>query len=142
MNQKVSDKMENDYIWTLASIKRKFLTKEFAKYNIPLTKGIVLLAISDSNSKDNQNNLASLSGLDKYRIAKILHELESESMIDRRENPLNRREKLFSMTTKGETTVKLLIPCMKKWQDISMKNLNLEEKQSLVSILNKVIAAF
>ena len=72
--------------------KRDFFNKKLIDVNISFMEGLMISYVGNKPDQ-NQETLASLSGVDKYRTAKFLSSMEERGLIVRKANPENKREK-------------------------------------------------
>ena len=81
--------------------KRDFFNKKLIDVNISFMEGL-MISYAGNKPDQNQETLASLSGVDKYRTAKFLSSMEERGLIVRKANPENKREKLVALSEDGK----------------------------------------
>jgi MarR family transcriptional regulator for hemolysin len=84
---------------------RIFIERKLQDFDIGYTEEVIIMFLLGKQNI-NQESIAKHFMLDKGAIAKTMNKLEEKEMIQRYENPENKREKLISLTEKGENIVK------------------------------------
>ncbi|WP_461435944.1 MarR family winged helix-turn-helix transcriptional regulator [Methanosphaera sp.] len=126
------------YVEELIFNYQKYVIEEF-KDNKLSQKEYILLARIRYLECVTQKELANQYNLTEGYTAKILHKLEENNLIERTENPENRRQKLVSLTHKGYEYTNKINEITNQWESSITSKITEEELQSLKRILNKII---
>lgn len=90
------------------------------------------------HGQTNQEQLAKRLMMDKGNMAKTLAALENVGLVDRIENPHNRRENLVSITKRGEEILGPIIELCAEWEDSVLNDLSQEEATLFRKICNQI----
>ncbi len=96
---------------------------------------VMYLSINDSI---NQESISEALMLDKGTIAKTLAKLEEKKFINRKVNPLNRREKIISLTKYGKSIIETVLNISEKWENSVLAGLTLEERDTFYKLSEKI----
>ncbi len=89
--------------------------------------------------KCNQIDLVEIFHISEGYTAKILKKFETLNLIERKEDPNNRRKKIVTLTPKGNQKVEKILKATDTWEKNVTKTLNKEEKQTLKKLLYKTV---
>ena len=117
---------------------RRYLNAAFGTCGLPFSEGIVLMAV-ENNRSFNQDNISALLGIDKFRIAKILSILENKGLIARETNAENKREKLMKLTPKGDKIFQKVSQAATGWQNICLDGFSNTESEEMEQMLDRFI---
>lgn len=96
---------------------------------------VMYLSINDSI---NQESISEALMLDKGTIAKTLANLEDKKFIIRKINPLNRREKIISLSKYGKSIIETVKNISEKWENTVLAGLTLEERDTFYRLSEKI----
>ena len=103
------------------------------------TSQMGMLRILKDMGAMSQNDLGSGMGIDKASMAKWIEQLDRRRLVDRTENPTDRRVKTVSITAKGEDLIEELVNIRKKVEDEFMTPLTPEERAMIRSVIPKLL---
>jgi DNA-binding MarR family transcriptional regulator len=108
-----------------------FMNRELKHLN--LTEGQVpcLMVLSHKHGVT-QDDLAGMLHIDKGTIARAIQKLEDKELVQRVQDPVNRRRYRLSLTKKGEGIIPEILSVEKEWEDIIFKGFSDEERSQLV----------
>lgn len=86
----------------LSRLSRTFCERKLCDTNIGFTEQSILQFLSKSDNV-NQDTIVKHFMLDKGSVAKTLNKLEEKDLINRTDNPNNKREKLITITELGKS---------------------------------------
>ena len=89
--------------------------------------------------KCNQIDLVEIFHISEGYTAKILKKFETLKLIERKEDPKNRRKKIVTLTEKGNLKAEKILKATDKWEDNVTKTLNKQEKETLKKLLYKTV---
>ncbi len=92
-----------------------------------------------AKSKLDQGSLGALVGIDRTNIADVVARLEKRGWVRRVVNPLDRRMKLVSITTKGKKFVQNHMEGMMRAQERFIDPLSIRERELLMKLLKKMV---
>ncbi|MBE6488518.1 MAG: MarR family transcriptional regulator [Methanosphaera stadtmanae] len=126
------------YVEELIYSYQKYVIEEF-RDNTLSQKEYILLARIRYLEGVTQKELANQYNLTEGYTAKLLHKLEENNLIERTENPDNRRQKIVSLTGDGYEYTNKINRITNEWEGNITSNITEEELKLLKSILNKMI---
>lgn len=118
--------------------KRGFFNKKLIDVNISFMEGL-MISYAGNKPDQNQETLASLSGVDKYRTAKFLSSMEERGLIVRKANPENKREKLVALSEDGKEIYEKFNKWSEEWRELCFKDFNKDEINIFMGLLDKMI---
>lgn len=86
-----------------------------------------------------QDNIAGALMLDKTTVAKALSAMESKGLIQREQNPRNRRENVIRITEIGRTNVSDSIHIYDRWLSELCSCLSPEERRQLDGYFDRIV---
>ena len=108
--------------------------------HLELTDGQVpCLLVLSKKEGITQDELAKMFYIDKGTIARAIKKLEEKGMVNKVQDPLNRRRYLLSLTPKGEQVIPIILQAEKKWENILFKGFSNEERSSMLDKM-KILA--
>jgi DNA-binding MarR family transcriptional regulator len=108
-----------------------FMNRELK--HLELTEGQVpYLMVLSKRPGITQDDLARMFHIDKSAIARAIRKLEEKKLVNKVQDPVNRRKYLLSLTGNGEELVPEILIAEKKWEDIIFKGFSDEERSLLV----------
>ncbi len=145
LKQDVSNESCDIYenIGFLATQLREKLSTEFDRRIAPL--GIIhhkqagILWVCSQNPHS-QISLCNFASSDKNYVRMYIDDLEFKGLVERKQNPANRRENLIALTPSGKEYAKKTYQIMKEvHNDLLLEHLSKEEMQELRKILYKAV---
>lgn len=118
--------------------KRDFFNKKLIDVNISFMEGL-MISYAGNKPDQNQETLASLSGVDKYRTAKFLSSMEERGLIVRKATPENKREKLVALSEDGKEIYEKFNKWSEEWRELCFKDFNKDEINIFMGLLDKMI---
>jgi len=102
--------------------------------HLELTDGQVpCLLVLSKKEGITQDELAKMFYIDKGTIARAIKKLEEKGMVNKVQDPLNRRRYLLSLTQKGEQVIPVILQAEKKWENILFKGFSNEERSYMLN---------
>ncbi|WP_303870392.1 MarR family winged helix-turn-helix transcriptional regulator [Acetobacterium wieringae] len=98
----------------------------------------VILMYLASNTEVNQDAIAQHFMLDKGAIAKTLRKLEDKSLIERHQNPENKRENLISIASAGQNILGKMEAALNEWNQSFFEGISDEEIEHYSKITKKI----
>lgn len=86
----------------------------------------------------NQSHLAQKTNAPEYFTSRSIDQMEEAGLVERRPDPKSRRARLIYLTSKGRKKATLLPPIVNRVNENAMSALNLDEKEILISLLQKI----
>ena len=126
-----------DLVTFMDKSRKKYLHIRFEECGLSFYEGIVMLVI-ENNLRSNQDNLSLLSGVDKFRMTRLMAALEEKDLIFRETNPSNKREKIVKLTKSGMDMASRLNEVMRDWRDICFEGFTQEEYDMLSRIMLRI----
>ena len=117
---------------------RNFIEKDFKDDDISLVELPFLLRIRFSN-EGTQKELVNLFKVSDGYTAKLLRRFELAGLIERIEDPSNRRRKLVRLTDKGIKRTDKILKYIDYWEDKALEGLDEEEIRVLKKALFKTV---
>ena len=118
---------------------RTYFERKLNEIHVGFTEQLILMYLNKSDAI-NQENIAKHFLLDKGAIAKALNKLEEKEYIIRMDNPNNRREKLISITDKGQSIIQYMNRELQEWHDYLFEGLSQEEIEQFSATVAKISA--
>lgn len=72
-------------------------------------------------------------------LTKVLHRLQQDALIERHDNPGDKRSKLVQLTEKGQLLVEKMLPELHQKELEMLSVLNTEEQTQLSALLNRIM---
>lgn len=88
-----------------------------------------------------QDMIAGAMGLDKTTVAKVLSSLETKGMIQREQNPLNRRKNSICITDTGKAAVSDVVSIYDDWFQRVVDCLDPQEQRQFSAYCARLLAA-
>lgn len=127
-----------EYSLRIERIKKNFFRTGFEAYGISFYDGVVLLVIGKGIIQ-NQDDVSLSSGIDKYRITRIMSKLESDNLITRETCATNKRKKIVKLTESGAEMCRKLHQVVEEWEKVCYTNFTEEEEKMLKSLMKKIV---
>jgi DNA-binding MarR family transcriptional regulator len=119
---------------------RRHLERVLRERGLALVHHAVLSALGDLGPLS-QQQLADSLDLNKSHLVGPIDELESRGLVERTRDPVDRRRNQVALTGAGEALVSELRPAGRRSQQGFLDALSREEQKTLVSLLQRVLAA-
>ena len=117
---------------------KNFIENDFEDDDISLVELPFLLRIRFSN-EGTQKELVNLFKVSDGYTAKLLRRFELAGLIERIEDPSNRRRKLVKLTDKGIKKTDKILKYVDYWEDVAVEGLEEDEKKLLKKALLKTV---
>ena len=117
---------------------KNYIEKDFKDDDISLVELPFLLRIRFSN-EGTQKELVNLFKVSDGYTAKLLRRFELAGLIERIEDPSNRRRKLVRLTDKGIKRTDKILKYIDYWEDKALEGLDEEEIRVLKKALFKTV---
>ena len=100
----------------------------------------VLTVLDDGKTRD-QVTIASLIGVDRNTAADVIRRLAKRGLLERPDNPADKRTKLARITPSGQRMVKAVFPGMIEAQKRLIEPLTREEYRQFMVLTRKLVSA-
>jgi MarR family transcriptional regulator, organic hydroperoxide resistance regulator len=110
---------------------------EHRGFDITTDQWIILIFLKHKGNTS-QQFLSKITSKDKATITRVIDDLEMKKHVTRIPGTIDRREKMINLTKTGENFIKKAFPFMQKMGDEMMKNITVDEYESLKNILKKI----
>ena len=117
---------------------KNFIENDFKDEDISLVELPFLLRIRFSN-EGTQKELVNLFKVSDGYTAKLLRRFELAGLIERIEDPSNRRRKLVKLTDRGIKKTDKILKYVDYWEDVAVEGLDEDEKKVLKKALLKTV---
>ena len=112
--------------------------EECGEQNLTPVQFGVLTVLKDGKERD-QVTIASSIGIDRNTAADVISRLEKRQLLERPDNPLDRRTKLAQITASGQALVNTVVPGMIEAQKRLVAPLSNEEYETFMSLTLKLV---
>ena len=119
-----------DDLSVIVRYSRMFSERKLKKFNIGFPEQVILMYLS-KKSDVNQDTIATHFLIDKGSIAKTCSKLEKKSMITRKQNPLNKREYLISLSPEGRELIGYMKKILLEWNECIYKDISNDEIKNM-----------
>lgn len=116
---------------------RTYFERKLSDIKLGFTEFSILMHIIKTD-KLNQEQIAKHFLLDKGAVAKALNKLEKKEFITRVDNPVNKREKLISITEQGKSIIGILTEELQEWHTYLFEGLSKSEIDEYVQTTLKI----
>lgn len=114
--------------------------EECGKHNLTPVQFGVLTVLADSIVRD-QVTIAAMIGVDRNTAADVIKRLAKRRLLERPDNPIDKRTKLAKITSAGQQLVEKVQPRMVTAQARLIDPLNEEEYHQFMALTQKLITA-
>lgn len=87
-----------------------------------------------------QDKLSTCIRVDRAATARALKCMEKAGLIEREENPKNRRQKLVYPTPEGKAQYAKLVPLLNNHNEVMFRGFSADERKTAIALLDRVIA--
>lgn len=112
-----------------------FCEHRLRDFGVGFPEQVILMYLA-SNNGVNQDAIAQHFMLDKGAIAKTLRKLEEKGLIERHQNPENKRENLISIAPDGQSILGEMGKALTEWNQYFFEGLNVEDIRQYERITN------
>lgn len=141
-NQFINEEPENiriyHFVEELVGSFRNYIDEEFVDDDISMVELPFLLRIRFS-TEGTQKELVNLFKVSDGYTAKLLRKFEVAGLINRIEDPSNRRRKLVKLTDKGIKRTDKILKYIDYWEDTVMDGIDEDERKVLKKSLLKLV---
>jgi len=88
-----------------------------------------------------QATLAGLIAYDRVTIGGVIARLESRGLVIRETSEADRRARVLRLTERGEAVLRTALPAVRRTQEVILKDLSPEERETLLGLLHKMTEA-
>lgn len=99
----------------------------------------ILIALSSEQEGISQEVLARILLVDKGTISRMISPLVKKGLVERRNNPADRRAYLLQLTEKALSLIPKIKERLAQWTEILSADMTLEEKKVLFSLLDRLM---
>jgi DNA-binding MarR family transcriptional regulator len=114
-----------------------FFAKKFEKFNIGSGQYMFLLHLY-INENMNQEELSNKLKVDKATTARAIKKLEEEEYLTRSTSNDDKRAYKIVLTNKAMEIKDEFFEIITQWEDYVVRDLTQEEKETLITLLNKI----
>lgn len=100
-----------------------------------------VLSALHSNPDVDQATLAGLIAHDRVTIGAVLDRLQNKGLIERKVSPRDRRARILSLTSAGQTLLETTTPIVWTLQEDILGGLDSQERDKLLDLMRKVATA-
>lgn len=118
---------------------RTFSIRKLQEYDIGFAEQVVLMYLIEHKNV-NQDSIAKHFMIDKGTIAKTISKLEQKELIERHENPSNKRENLLSISKKGEAITGDMNKILEEWYEYLFDGLSKDDIERVEKV-TEIMAA-
>lgn len=115
----------------------KYYNTRFSEYGITLTQSFILFALMMQDGQ-NVKNLAERLSLESPAVTGLIDRLEKEQMVERRNDPDDRRALRVYLTEKGRELAEKLIPIAVEFNNKLKSLFTAEQEQALKKVLDSI----
>ena len=120
--------------------KIKFMNQHLKEYGIFGSMYMIMNYVS-RNPGTTQDAMVLGLGMNKCTIARRTKKLEDLSYLYREIDPKDRRQNNLFLTEKGQEVIPIIRKNLRAWSELISRDLTDEEKDTLVTLLDKLVAA-
>lgn len=136
--ENVNSIMIYHYVEELIGSYKTFMEQIYSDEEITLIESSFLIRIKFLG-KCNQIDLVEIFHMSEGYVARILKKFDELNLIERREDPANRRKKIVTLTEKGDMKAEKILKQMNMWEENVMGSMNSHEREILKESLFKIV---
>ena len=125
-------------ITRLARIWRRESDQELSDHGLSYATAISLLVLSRQGTSVRQGVLADELGIEGPSLVRLIDLLEAEGLVERREDPTDRRAKTLHLTTLGETKVEEINRVLRRLRAALLKDIGSDELAITFETLQRI----
>lgn len=99
---------------------------------------IALYFLNEENKSISQKELATLMNIKDSSLARLVDRMERDGLINRVENPKDKRVKFLELTNDGRNKIEILLPEGKYFSDLLLEDITEEERVTFYRVLDKM----
>jgi len=99
---------------------------------------IALYFLNEENKSISQKELATLMNIKDSSLARLVDRMERDGLINRVENPKDKRVKFLELTNDGRNKIEILLPEGKYFSDLLLEDITEEELVTFYRVLDKM----
>ena len=123
----------------LQQIAVSIFAQECADHDITPVQYAALVAVRDNPGLD-ATRIAALVAFDRSTIGNVLERLEGKGLIERRENPDDRRVKILKVSRRGARLLQNCEPSVMRAQERMLDPLDESERREFIAYMRRIIA--
>ena len=108
-----------------------------AEHGLTPTQFAALQKVAE-RGRTTQNSLGRQVAMDPATIQGVVKRLIERGLIERSQDPMDRRTAVLAVTPEGETTLKSMVACAKRAHDQALSVLTRDEQGVFLSLLRKM----
>ncbi len=97
-----------------------------------------VLAVLHVHGAQRMSSLAELTSIDRTTLSRLVSRMQAGALIARRRTPEDGREVQITMTQKGESITREMIPHAERYEAVAVADLSPDEIAALKAMLEKV----
>ncbi len=105
---------------------RTFCEHRLKEFDIGFPEQVILMYLAEYG-KVRQEDIARYFMIDKGAVAKTSGKLEEKGFVERQENPDSKREKLMSLSVKGQQMIAYMRKILEEWNHCYLSGLSDED---------------
>ena len=125
-------------ITRLARIWRRESDQELSDHGLSYATAIPLMVLSRQGKSVRQGVLADELGIEGPSLVRLIDLLEAEGLVERREDPTDRRAKTLHLTTLGETKVEEINRVLRRLRAALLKDIGSDELAITFETLQRI----
>ena len=116
----------------------RFWSSRIERFNVTAVQGLVLAFLHEEDQVT-AANLGKRAQLDSATLTGIIDRLETAQLVERRDNPDDRRAILICLTKQGKAAARELVSEAVAANETFLERFSEEEKKTLSSLLGKLM---
>ena len=136
--RKIMDTIMNNFS-IIVRYSRIFCERKGVEYGIGFPEQIILMYLTE-HGPVNQDTIARHYMIDKGAITKTVSKLEEKGFIERRENPDDKREKILTISDKGNGAMSGMGTNLEEWYKVIFDGISPQEIEMTQKIVDKMAA--
>lgn len=126
----------NQYTGIYRRCELLFIRNELEQFGMQPLDGKILMFLRDNQCT--QEDICAYFDMDKGRIARTLSELEEKELVRRHVNEKNKRQKLVSLTDRGDQVLGEICRIFRKWDEICFAGFTSNEREMHLNFARRI----
>lgn len=114
-----------------------FMKNALKEQGLTVTEALVLLSLYETDGQT-QDGLLSSIYYDKSVMARTMQSLEKTGLIDRSENPEDKRSWIFHLTEDGRSMEPIIVNALRKWCRLAFGDMDDGEARQLLATMRGI----